>query len=187
MLLSAFIHFLSKTIPKASSVPVLFCLCCLFCSLKVWVCCRLQETFYITKVFQILLLCFAFDCICLSPQTHVWYLSCIYFLPEMLYSSKKVPGTSTFTSCPLPKREVREPPALLCCCWRRSCCCLSSSSLIASSLCSSNLIASSLCSSSLIASSLCSSKRIASSLSCSRRSSSSLCCSASSAASLCCS
>ena len=38
---------------------------CLFCSLKVWVCCRLQETFYITKVFQILLLCFVFDCICL--------------------------------------------------------------------------------------------------------------------------
>ena len=58
---------------------------CLFCSLKVWVCCRFQETFYITKVFQILLLCFVFDCICLSPQTRVWYLSCIYFC--LLYTS----------------------------------------------------------------------------------------------------
>merc|ERR1712226_43529 len=83
-------------------------------------------------------------------------LLCVYFLPEMLYSSRKVPGTSTFTSCPLPKSELRDPPAELCCCccwrsccWRRSCCCLSSSSLIASSLCFSNLIASSLCSSNL--------------------------------------
>merc|ERR1719447_598236 len=91
----------------------------------------------------------------------------VYFLPLMLYSSRKVPGTSTFTSCPVPKRELREEllELLELCCWRRSCCCL---------LCSSSLSCSCLCCSilsfsSLSCSCLCCSILICSSLSCSSR------------------
>ena len=124
-----------------------------------------------------------------------------YFLP-MLYSSRKVPGTSTFTSWPVPKRELSEELLLLellkLCCWSRSCCCLlCSSSLSCSCLCCSilsfsNLICSCLCCSilscsSLICSCLCCSILSFSSLTCSRLSSwilicSSLCCSARAAA-----
>merc|ERR1719167_434525 len=71
----------------------------------------------------------------------------VYFLPLMLYSSRKVPGTSTFTSCPVPKRELREEllELLELCCWRRSCCgLLCSSSLSCSCLCCSILSFSSL-------------------------------------------
>merc|ERR1711988_1871521 len=78
-----------------------------------------------------------------------------YFLP-MLYSSRKVPGTSTFTSWPVPKRELSEELVLLellkLCCWRRSCCCL---------LCSSSLSCSCLSFWILICSSLCCSARAA--------------------------
>merc|ERR1711878_198335 len=91
--------------------------------------------------------------------------SMIYFLP-MLYSSKKVPGTSTFTSCPVPKRELREELLELCC-WRRSCCCL---------LCSSSLSCSCLCCSILSCSSLNCSCLCCSILSFSSLSSSCLCC-----------
>merc|ERR1719361_686813 len=112
--------------------------------------------------------------------------SVVYFLP-MLYSSRKVPGTSTFTSCPVPKRELREELLELeLCCWRSSCCCLlCSSSLSCSCLCCSILSCSS-----LICSCLCCSILSFSSLTCSCLSSwilicSSLCCSARAAAWAC--
>merc|ERR1719427_2361928 len=87
----------------------------------------------------------------------------------MLYSSRKVPGTSTFTSCPVPKRELREEllELLELCCWRRSCCCL---------LCSSSLSCSCLCCSTLSCSSLNCSCLCCSILSCSSLSCSCLCC-----------
>merc|ERR1711964_209603 len=133
----------------------------------------------------------------------------VYFLP-MLYSSRNVPGTSTFTSCPVPKRELREEllELLELCCWRSSCCCLlcssslscsclccsilSFSSLSCSCLCCSILSCSSLICSCLCCSILCCSILSFSSLACSRLSAicwvlicSSLCCSARAAAWAC--
>merc|ERR1712130_725097 len=98
----------------------------------------------------------------------------------MLYSSRKVPGTSTFTSCPVPKRELREEllELLELCCWRRSCCCL---------LCSSSLSCSCLCCSILSFSSLNCSCLCCSILSFSSLSCSCLCCSILSFSSLACS
>merc|ERR550532_3450588 len=109
----------------------------------------------------------AVSCISWSAQSCVWFLSCVHFLPEMLYSSRKVPGTSTFTSCPVPKSELREEllELLELCCWRRSCCLLCSSSLICSCLCCSILSFSSLSCSCWI---LCCSILSFSSLACSR-------------------
>jgi len=77
---------------------------------------------------------------------------CVLSYLPMLYSSRKVPGTSTFTSWPVPNREEREPELeeLADCCWSRSCCCLCCSALWASSRacswrCCSTLRASSRC------------------------------------------
>merc|ERR1739838_289327 len=101
--------------------------------------------------------------------------SMVYFLP-MLYSSRKVPGTSTFTWCPVPKRELRSELLELLlelCCWRSSCCCLlCSSSLSCSCLCCSILKVSSLSCSCLCCSILSFSILICSCLCCSI-----LCCS----------
>merc|ERR1739838_484239 len=135
--------------------------------------------------------------------------SVVYFLP-MLYSSRKVPGTSTFTWCPVPKRELRsellELLLELCCsilsvsslsCSCLCCSILSCSILICSCLCCSILSFSILICSCLCCSILSFSMRICSCLCCSILSfsiricsclcCSILCCSILSFSSLCCS